>query len=288
MSMDKSWMRRRVVRGLLTEEFNRGVLGFLDFAFSNGEFVWNSKIKCPCNRCKLRAFGTRSDVRLHLLKNGFMLHYTLWDQHGEKRELRRAAVEQLHPSGPSNPFGDIVMERQLKIGKAKGKKIDDVYYDTNRRVKEDTLQPPTVVEKVKKYKVASGSDTVKGPFNVVALTEATGGTQKGKIRGLGNYMTSAKMLPQALRTPSVMGNQSHPFTSQPPYAGPGMDAGYREITDLQQQMSRIETMLQALIQMASAHMASHSGRSRSDQSMSQNQHYPSQSSPNSDHSDSQS
>ncbi|GAV79900.1 Transpos_assoc domain-containing protein, partial [Cephalotus follicularis] len=101
MSVDRSWMSRRVVRGLLTEEFNRGVLAFLDFAFSNQDFVWNSKIKCPCSRCKLRAFGTRSEVRLHLLKKGFTPHYTLWDQHGERRERRRAAVEQPDPSGPS-------------------------------------------------------------------------------------------------------------------------------------------------------------------------------------------
>ncbi|GAV57602.1 Transpos_assoc domain-containing protein [Cephalotus follicularis] len=110
MYVERSWMSRRVVRGLLTEEFNRGVLTFLDFTFSNQDFVWDSKIKCPCSRCKLRAFGTRSEVRLHLLKKGFTPHYTLWDQHGERREHRRAVVEQPDPSGPSNPFVDLVMD----------------------------------------------------------------------------------------------------------------------------------------------------------------------------------
>ncbi|GAV89157.1 Transpos_assoc domain-containing protein [Cephalotus follicularis] len=98
MSVDRSWMSRRVVRGLLTEEFNRGVLTFLDFAFSNQDFVRDNKIKYPCSRCKLRAFRTRSEMRLHLLKKGFTPYYTLWGQHGERMEPCRAAVEQLDPS----------------------------------------------------------------------------------------------------------------------------------------------------------------------------------------------
>ncbi|GAV60606.1 Transpos_assoc domain-containing protein [Cephalotus follicularis] len=110
MSVDRSWMSKRVVRGLLTEEFNRDVFAFLDFAFSNEQFVWNSTIKCPCSRCKLRAFGARSEVRLHLLKNGFTPHYTLWDQHGKRREHHRAALEQPDPSSLSNPFVDLVMD----------------------------------------------------------------------------------------------------------------------------------------------------------------------------------
>ncbi|GAV70905.1 hypothetical protein CFOL_v3_14403, partial [Cephalotus follicularis] len=47
---------------------------------------------------------------VHLLKNGFTPHYMLWDQHEERRECRRAAVEQPDPSGPSNPFVDLVMD----------------------------------------------------------------------------------------------------------------------------------------------------------------------------------
>ena len=56
---------------------------FLDFAFSQSEFIYRDKIRCPCLRCINLFFHNRDDVTVHLYKKGFIGGYITWDAHGE-------------------------------------------------------------------------------------------------------------------------------------------------------------------------------------------------------------
>ncbi|GAV80868.1 Transposase_21 domain-containing protein/Pkinase_Tyr domain-containing protein/Transpos_assoc domain-containing protein, partial [Cephalotus follicularis] len=111
MSGDRSWMRRRVLNHILNPEFVEGVNEFLQFAFANEQFVYEGKIKCPCNKCKLWRFGTKEEVKYHLFSKGFTLEYTRWDQHGEMSQNHRVNRNDMYErDGPSNPWRDFVTD----------------------------------------------------------------------------------------------------------------------------------------------------------------------------------
>ncbi|GAV64055.1 hypothetical protein CFOL_v3_07573 [Cephalotus follicularis] len=87
-----------------------------------------------------------------------------------------------------------------------------------------------------------------------------------------------------------------PFTPQTPAVAPRTNAGVRkEVSELRQQVSQVQTTLEVtlarmnqLTEMMAAQMASQFRRSTSDQSRPQNRYPSSQSSPELDHSDSES
>jgi len=57
------------------------VNNFLAFAFKNSAV--GSKILCPCRKCVNSFWREASDVREHLICDGFLEGYTIWNLHGE-------------------------------------------------------------------------------------------------------------------------------------------------------------------------------------------------------------
>ena len=55
--------------------------GFLAYAFTNSAV--GGKILCPCRKCINSFWRDASDVREHLICDGFVKGYTTWNLHGE-------------------------------------------------------------------------------------------------------------------------------------------------------------------------------------------------------------
>ncbi|KAJ0585549.1 putative Transposase-associated domain-containing protein [Helianthus annuus] len=91
---DRGWMYEKTdSNGFLNSEYCDNVELFLDFAFSKEEVVdtWvnmhgetKRNIKCPCYKCQNISYRDRATVQKHLFKDGFMLRYEIWSEHGEK------------------------------------------------------------------------------------------------------------------------------------------------------------------------------------------------------------
>ncbi|KAK1425159.1 hypothetical protein QVD17_20505 [Tagetes erecta] len=78
--------------GFYNPRYCENVNLFLDFAFSNEAIVDTRvtrngqiirDIKCPCYKCQNASYRDRATVNEHLYRNGFMLRYTTWHEHGE-------------------------------------------------------------------------------------------------------------------------------------------------------------------------------------------------------------
>lgn len=89
--------------GFVNPQYCDNVDLFLDFAFSNeasvdtrvtmhGETI--REIKCPCFKCHNVSYRDRDTVQKHLYKDGFMLRYTTWHEHGENsiREVGQSST----------------------------------------------------------------------------------------------------------------------------------------------------------------------------------------------------
>ena len=59
----------------------QGVNSFLAYAFRNSAV--GSKILCPCTKCVNSFWREASDIREHLICDGFQKGYTTWNLHGE-------------------------------------------------------------------------------------------------------------------------------------------------------------------------------------------------------------
>ena len=59
----------------------QGVNNFLAFAFSNSAV--DKKILCPCRKCVNSFWKEASEVREHLICDGFLRGYRTWNLHGE-------------------------------------------------------------------------------------------------------------------------------------------------------------------------------------------------------------
>ncbi|KAJ0506066.1 putative Transposase-associated domain-containing protein [Helianthus annuus] len=79
--------------GFLNSEYCDNVELFLDFTFSKKEVVdtrvnmhgeTTRDIKCPCYKYQNTSYRDRATVQKHLFKDGFMLRYEIWSEHGEK------------------------------------------------------------------------------------------------------------------------------------------------------------------------------------------------------------
>ena len=77
MPVDKSWMQNSRV----SSEYHKGVLEFLDFAFSNAPR--KEMLPCPCIRCNNCLMQKREIMYDHLLDNGIARNYVRWLMHGE-------------------------------------------------------------------------------------------------------------------------------------------------------------------------------------------------------------
>ncbi|KAK9058612.1 hypothetical protein SSX86_023454 [Deinandra increscens subsp. villosa] len=92
-STDRKWMYEKTDSdGFLSSEYCDNVDSFLDFAFSNEAIVDTRvnrhgttirEIKCPCYKCQNISYRDRATVQKHLYKEGFMLRYERWTEHGE-------------------------------------------------------------------------------------------------------------------------------------------------------------------------------------------------------------
>ncbi|RVW72347.1 hypothetical protein CK203_055429 [Vitis vinifera] len=77
MPIDKSWMQKSRV----SSEYHKGVLEFLDFAFTNAP--GKEMLPCPCIRCNNCVMQKREIMYDHLLDNGIARNYVRWLMHGE-------------------------------------------------------------------------------------------------------------------------------------------------------------------------------------------------------------
>ncbi|WVZ71931.1 hypothetical protein U9M48_020459, partial [Paspalum notatum var. saurae] len=64
-----------------TKAYLQGVNSFLSYAFKNSAV--GNKILCPCKKCVNSFWRESSDVREHLICDGFVKGYTTWNLHGE-------------------------------------------------------------------------------------------------------------------------------------------------------------------------------------------------------------
>jgi len=77
MAPNKDWMN---IDDHLSEEYEKGVESFLDYAFTK---LGTESIRCPCVKCLNVEFGNRELVHGHLLAYGIIQRYTFWYHHGE-------------------------------------------------------------------------------------------------------------------------------------------------------------------------------------------------------------
>ncbi|XP_015698788.1 uncharacterized protein LOC102716551 [Oryza brachyantha] len=75
--MDKGWMDKP----RHTPVYLEGLERFLNFAFGNSAV--RNKILCPCRKCVNSSWRERTDVREHLICEGFIEGYRIWMFHGE-------------------------------------------------------------------------------------------------------------------------------------------------------------------------------------------------------------
>ena len=77
MAINKLWMRKLRV----SQEYDNGVLEFLDFAFSNAPR--SDKLPCPCVRCNNCLMQNRHVMHNHFQNHGIVRNYVRWVMHGE-------------------------------------------------------------------------------------------------------------------------------------------------------------------------------------------------------------
>ncbi|KAI3724803.1 hypothetical protein L1987_64570 [Smallanthus sonchifolius] len=104
--------------GTFNLQFKQAVSYFLDFAYENAtnierqtiDGVQKLLIRCPCSKCKNRYYKTREAVDCHLITQGFMEDYQLWDVHGELYPDEAINVGYCSKSLPSQHMGQDVDE----------------------------------------------------------------------------------------------------------------------------------------------------------------------------------
>ncbi|XP_062230316.1 uncharacterized protein LOC133928041 [Phragmites australis] len=76
--MDKTWMD---LEDRHTKGYLQGVNCFLSYAFRNSAI--GNKILCPCRKCVNSFWREGSEVREHLICDGILKGYKIWNLHGE-------------------------------------------------------------------------------------------------------------------------------------------------------------------------------------------------------------
>ena len=87
--MDRSWIYARRT----SAEYDNGVKNFLEFAIRNAAGDKSGRFFCPCVNClNLRRLCV-TEIREHLICDGFLKSYTRWVWHGELVEQRSTSNE---------------------------------------------------------------------------------------------------------------------------------------------------------------------------------------------------
>ena len=129
---NRTWMYDRCYtsRGGLKESFINGVEEFAIKACQQQNYLNESKLRCPCNKCHCTKIFPIKMVKVHLFKNGFMPNYYVWIHHGEQMPH----VNDNHVSVPSS--GVHVDESEKFIA------MQDMVYDA--LVQHETFEPSNV------------------------------------------------------------------------------------------------------------------------------------------------
>ena len=85
MVRDQSWINWKTYKYRKKPEYMVGVKEFLDFSFAH--VCKEGKIRCPCVNCDIYSHHDRKTVFIHLMNQGILRHYTIWEFHGEKTSL---------------------------------------------------------------------------------------------------------------------------------------------------------------------------------------------------------
>ena len=85
MNSDRSWMYKRFENSQMRFEFHEKVKSFVESARQHSECMYGEWIKCPCSlaKCRNKQYLLVKDVMFHLVKNGFVENYYVWNHHGE-------------------------------------------------------------------------------------------------------------------------------------------------------------------------------------------------------------
>ncbi|KAL0387660.1 UNVERIFIED_CONTAM: hypothetical protein Sradi_2647800 [Sesamum radiatum] len=67
----------------IRQEFQEGVIEFINWAKTQHAFMDKEKIRCPCRKCENGKYKSPEEVTYHLLRKGFIENYHNWTSHGE-------------------------------------------------------------------------------------------------------------------------------------------------------------------------------------------------------------
>ncbi|RVW22081.1 hypothetical protein CK203_110934 [Vitis vinifera] len=109
----------------------KGVLEFLDFAFSNA--LGKEMLPCPCIRCNNCLMHKREIMYDHLLDNGIARNYVRWLMHGE--------YEFCEPTNTSTNESDMHDEMQEMLNDAFGMPMPNEESEKSRHVHEEFEKP---------------------------------------------------------------------------------------------------------------------------------------------------
>ncbi|CAL2237922.1 unnamed protein product [Prunus armeniaca] len=79
--MDRRWIQNP---NRCADEYLDGIEDFIEFARRHNPGA--TRIRCPCRRCNNTLWQTIENVRFHLVRNGMIETYSIWNLHGEQLE----------------------------------------------------------------------------------------------------------------------------------------------------------------------------------------------------------
>ncbi|CAL8146990.1 unnamed protein product [Prunus armeniaca] len=65
-----------------SDEYLDGIEDFIEFACRHNPSA--TRIRCPCRRCNNTLWETIENVGFHLVRNGMIETYSIWNLHGEQ------------------------------------------------------------------------------------------------------------------------------------------------------------------------------------------------------------
>lgn len=143
--MNREWRYRRFTDdGYISHEFQEGLESFIEFARGHPAFMDRDKIRCPCKKCKNKAFMDEDTVRLHLASKGFELNYHVWVFQGERPPYVRSQRPNL--AGSSSGYRQY---HQMVVDAAGTRFNLDYHMDDNMENMEEPPNPEA--QKVLRY-----------------------------------------------------------------------------------------------------------------------------------------